>query len=123
MFVATFGPNKDFPAFYSRTSGLKSPYNLKNAHDAAKVVLSNRQICLNSGQLIAVPVPEEHAMNFDDLEVIIQNALKQANDENVTGKEITPFLLAHIAAETKGESLKTSILEFCSKLIALEPET
>lgn len=51
-------------------------------------------------------------MNFEDLELIIQNTLKQATSENIIGKEITPFLLARIAAETKGKSLKTSILEF-----------
>lgn len=56
-------PGKDFPAFYTRKSGMKAPYNVDEPVDAANLILTAKRLNLNSGILIAVPVPEEIAMN------------------------------------------------------------
>lgn len=56
-------PDKDFPAFYSKRSGCKAPYNLANAYEAAQLILSSKQLKMNSGILIGVPVPDEYAMD------------------------------------------------------------
>jgi pseudouridine-5'-phosphate glycosidase len=62
--VSTFQvPDCEFPAFYTRKSGVKAPYNFNDAHDAAKCISKSLQLGLNSGFLIAVPVPEEFAMD------------------------------------------------------------
>lgn len=64
VFVSTFQvPDKEFPAFYTRTSGVKAPYNFADAIEAAKCIGKSLQLGLKSGMLIGVPVPEEKAMN------------------------------------------------------------
>ena len=59
--------------------------------------------------LIGNPVPQEYAMDFETMSAVIDKALKMAEDAGVKGKEITPFLLAHIVELTGGDSLKTNI--------------
>jgi pseudouridine-5'-phosphate glycosidase len=62
--VATFQvPDREFPAFYTRTSGVKAPYNFADAREAAMCIDKSRQLGLKSGMLIGVPVPAKHAMN------------------------------------------------------------
>lgn len=64
MTVTTYrSPEKEFPAFYSRKSGIKVPYNVDESVDAANLIITAKKLNLNSGVLIAVPVPEEFAMN------------------------------------------------------------
>lgn len=60
--VATYGPTKDFPAFYSRRSGFSSPYNVETPKIAASLIDVTRKSQLRSGIVIAVPVPEEDAI-------------------------------------------------------------
>lgn len=137
MCVASYqSVNKDFPAFYTRKSGSRAPYNFLSALEAAEVINSHLQLGLHSGLLIAVPVPEQYAMdgmesilndkifyNFNrmnkkyffffsetEINVAIENALKTAKFNGVRGKEITPFLLSRISEITEGRSLQTSIL-------------
>lgn len=63
VFVSTFQvPDREFPAFYTRKSGVKAPYNFADAAEAAKCIDKSHQLGLESGMLIGVPVPEEHAM-------------------------------------------------------------
>ena len=64
VLVSTFQvPDREFPAFYTRKSGVKAPYNFANAADAAKCINKSLQLGLKSGTLIGVPVPEEFSMN------------------------------------------------------------
>jgi pseudouridine-5'-phosphate glycosidase len=64
VFVSTYQvPDCEFPAFYTRESGVKAPYNFNDAYDAAKCISKSLQLGLKSGFLIAVPVPLEYAMN------------------------------------------------------------
>lgn len=60
-------PERDFPAFYTRRSGSKAPYNVNSAHQAAKLIATSEQLRLNSGILIAVPIPKEYAMDGNRL--------------------------------------------------------
>ena len=59
--------------------------------------------------LVGNPVPEEYAMDFDYMEGIIQQALAEAEEKGVRGKEITPFMLARVVELTGGDSLATNI--------------
>lgn len=66
--VATYqSPDKEFPAFYSRKSGCKAPYDIENPVDAAKLIISAQKLNLNSGILIAVPIPEEFSMDGNSI--------------------------------------------------------
>lgn len=71
--VATFGPTRDFPAFYSRESGQLSPYNVKTTKEAAGLIHVMRNSQLRSGLVIAVPVPQENAIpsKFDCFSICI----------------------------------------------------
>lgn len=108
--VSTFGsPEKDFPAFYTRKSGSKVPYNIDTAREAAELISASKTLDLKSGILIAVPIPEENAMDEKIIDNAIIDALQRAEEAGVSGKESTPFLLDAISTITKGKSLSTNI--------------
>ena len=100
---------QDFPAFYCRKSGYKLDYAAKDEADIAKIIRTSNELGLQGGMLIANPVPEEYALDFNEMEKVINEALARAEKAGVKGKEITPFLLASIVDITGGSSLKTNI--------------
>ncbi|XP_030762256.1 uncharacterized protein LOC115887075 [Sitophilus oryzae] len=109
IFVATLGTNRDFPAFYSQSSGCIAPYFINDARSAAKVIKSHQDIALQSGILFAVPVPKEYAIDYEVIDNAIEKALDKAKERGIEGKNITPFLLSEIAMITSGNSLTTNI--------------
>ncbi|XP_034101651.1 uncharacterized protein LOC117566216 [Drosophila albomicans] len=98
-----------FPDFYTRDSGCKVPYNLETAADAARLLRAWRELDLQSGVLIGVPIPEEFAADKSAIDAAIEQANAEAQAQGVSGKEVTPFLLSHIAGITKGRSLQANI--------------
>ena len=84
-------------------------YAAKDAADVAKIAKTKWDLGLAGGMLIGNPVPEEFAMDFDEMSAIIDKALASANADGVRGKSITPYLLAHIVEYTQGRSLATNI--------------
>lgn len=110
MPVITIGESINFPAFYSRETfdKIKSPMKVSNAMEAASLIRTQRALNINSGLLFAVPIPESHALDSNEIEINIQKALLKANENNITGKEITPFLLQEIAELTVGQSVQSS---------------
>ena len=112
VFVASYqSPERDFPAFYTRSSnGIKAPYNFDSAFEAAKAIQATLNLNLGSGILIAAPVPQEFAMEEQKINDAISEALARAEREGVSGKETTPFILSAIAKITQGRSLSTSKL-------------
>ncbi|KAK4880522.1 hypothetical protein RN001_008668 [Aquatica leii] len=109
VFVATFGKDKAFPAFYCRTSNCDAPYNVTSAFEAANIIRNHFNLGLKSGLLFAVPVLEEFAMDPQKMDKIIEQALLSANKKDISGKEITPYLLSEISKITQGSSLETNI--------------
>ncbi|KAI9485526.1 MAG: Indigoidine synthase A family protein [Benjaminiella poitrasii] len=108
--VATLhNQSKRFPAFYTPDSGIDSPYHIDNTLDAAKSILANHQLELNSGIVFAVPIPNESAADVKSIQNAIDTAISEARSKRITGKEETPFLLKRIAELTKGESLAANI--------------
>ncbi|XP_016956865.1 uncharacterized protein LOC108029199 [Drosophila biarmipes] len=108
--VASFdSPGGVFPDFYTRDSGCTVPYNLNSAQEAAELLRSWRELKMESGLLIGVPIPEEFAADKSKIEEAIQEATVQAKEQGISGKEVTPFLLAAIAKITEGKSLKSNI--------------
>lgn len=99
----------DFPAFYCRKSGFGVDYNAKTPADVASIAHAKWGMGMAGGMLIGNPVPEAYAMDFDAMSAVIDKALSMADEQGVKGKNITPFLLAHIVELTGGNSLKTNI--------------
>ena len=99
----------DFPAFYCRKSGFGVDFNAKTPADVAAIAKTKWEMGLGGGLLIGNPVPEEYAMDYDEMSATIDRALAAADAAGVKGKNITPFLLAHIVELTGGDSLKTNM--------------
>jgi len=99
----------DFPAFYCRKSGFGVDCNCKTPTDVAAIAKMKWDMELQGGMLIGNPVPQEYAMDFDEMSATIDKALAAAEAAGVKGKNITPFLLAHIVELTGGDSLKTNM--------------
>jgi pseudouridine-5'-phosphate glycosidase len=64
---------------------------------------------LKGSILIANPLPTDKEVSPETIEIIIKNALAEADKNNIKGKEVTPFLLKYIAQNSKGESLEANI--------------
>ena len=99
----------EFPAFWSRSSGLRSPLNLPSPAAIANFQRMREQLGIAGGMLIANPVPVEDEIAREEMEIYIGRALASAEREEITGKEVTPFLLDTIFHMTGGRSLKTNI--------------
>ena len=106
--VVTFGQN-EFPSFYSRKSGFNSPMRLDDYTSIASLMRAKWSMGLKGSVLIANPVSEEKEIPFKIIEKHIVEALRAADENKISGKEITPFILQHIANNSKGESLETNI--------------
>ena len=110
MGVPVLGYNTDqFPAFYCRKSGFGVDYTAKSPAEIAKIARTKWDLGLAGGMLIGNPVPEEYALDFDEMSAVIDKALAAAEKDHVHGKNITPYLLAHIVEYTGGKSLATNI--------------
>ncbi len=106
--VAGFGTN-DFPAFWSRASGLKCPLRLDTAQETARFWQVRKAMNQQGGLLIANPVPQEHEIPLREMATHIERALDDAQEANISGKSVTPYLLSRILELTKGRSLATNI--------------
>lgn len=101
--------SEDFPAFWSRQSGLRSPLSLSSPAAIANFQKMRSHLGLDGGMLIANPVPEEDEIAREEMEIYISRALANADREGISGKAVTPFLLDNIFHLTDGRSLKTNI--------------
>lgn len=106
--VVTIGQD-EVPGFYSRKSGFMSPQRLDTAKEIAALLQTKWQLGLQGSVLIANPVPADQEIAADEMEQHIAIAVHAAKEKNISGKEITPFLLQYIAGHTKGESLDANI--------------
>ncbi|KAF1858056.1 hypothetical protein Lal_00010572 [Lupinus albus] len=106
--VVTFG-SEEFPAFWSRSSGLASPLSLNSPAAIANFQTTREQLGIDGGMLIANPVPEEDEIPREEMEIYINRAISHAERDEVTGKEVTPYLLGDIFRLTDGRSLETNI--------------
>ncbi|KAK9463742.1 Indigoidine synthase A like protein-domain-containing protein [Lipomyces oligophaga] len=108
--VSTYGPKgTNIPAFYSRDSGIPSPFNFTSPEDAAAVIHANNLLQLESGMLFCIPPPHEHAIPSEEIDEAINEAVIAANEARVSGKDITPFLLDRILTLTDGRSLQSNV--------------
>jgi pseudouridine-5'-phosphate glycosidase len=99
----------EFPAFYSRSSGLPVDSRVGTAREAAEIIHAKRELGLGGGVLITVPVPAEHELSRQGVEDAIQQALAEAERKGVRGRQMTPFLLRRVAELTGGESITANI--------------
>ncbi|MCB0639206.1 MAG: pseudouridine-5'-phosphate glycosidase [Lewinella sp.] len=99
----------EFPAFYTRRSGLPVDYRIDSPAELADILRIKWAAGLEGGVVIANPVPEAHSLEPDYINGIIAQALAEADRQGIKGKEVTPFLLARIEQLTEGVSLVSNI--------------
>jgi pseudouridine-5'-phosphate glycosidase len=97
------------PAFYTRSSDFSVDYRVDSAADAAAAMKVKWGLGLDGGLVIAVPIPEEHALAADAIDGIIDEAIAAMRLEGIMGKDTTPYLLSRIAERTDGRSLEANI--------------
>ena len=107
--VPVYGFQTDFfPAFYSAESDLHID-RINSEKEIAEIYKINLKLGLNNGILIANPIPKKYEILFTEMSEHIKVALKRAKRNGVTGRGLTPFLLAEIVKITEGSSLETNI--------------
>ena len=100
---------KRFPAFYTRDSGLDCDYKMDSTEEIASALSAKWDMGLEGGVIVANPIPEEYEMEKKYIEGIIEDALKKADELNIKGKDITPYLLDKIKEMTESKSLDSNI--------------
>ncbi|MEO7538820.1 MAG: pseudouridine-5'-phosphate glycosidase, partial [Pyrinomonadaceae bacterium] len=89
----------ELPAFYSRTSGLAVDERVETGVEAADVIRARDELGLSNAVLVTVPVPAEYEIDREELESILADALKLADERNISGRSITPFLLSQMSEQ------------------------
>ena len=98
-----------FPAFFTRESGFNADFQLDTAAEQASFIATKWALGLDGGVVVSAPVPEADAMPKEEIDALPVRALQEAAENGVTGKKVTPFLLARIKTLTEGRSLMTNI--------------
>ncbi|KAK1834673.1 Indigoidine synthase A like protein-domain-containing protein [Podospora conica] len=110
--VSTFADGRkgdvDFPAFWARESGTKSPFVIENESQAAAIILAQEQLGIESGMLFANPIPEEHAIPRAEMEEVIRVAVREADEKGFTGSRNTPYVLTRIRQLTNERSVTSN---------------
>lgn len=108
--VPVFGYKTDvMPAFFTRRSEFKVDYNIKEPKEAAEAALTQWNLGLQGGILLTNPIPEEASMDEEKINKAIEDALVEAEEKHIHGKETTPFLLSKVLEVTEGKSLEANI--------------
>lgn len=100
---------KELPAFYTRTSGLAVDYQVNSPEELAKVLKTHHALGLKGGILVANPIPQAYSMDADAINAVIDQAVAEAEEKGIHGKQTTPFLLAKVKEITGGDSLEANI--------------
>ena len=99
----------DLPAFYSTKSGFKVDYRIDSAADIAQILKTKWDLSIDGGVLVTIPIPQEFELTLDIMNKAINEAITQADSENIIGKDITPYLLSKVNELTHGESLEANM--------------
>jgi len=99
---------QSLPAFWSRDSGLSAPLSMDSNDALVDFLLAREQLGLVGGVLVCQSVPASQEIPRAEIDIFIERALAAARSAGVSGKEVTPWLLAHVAEATEGRSLATN---------------
>lgn len=100
---------KNMPAFYNTDSGYSVDYTISDTKNIAETMKIKWDLQQKGGILITNPIPKEYSLPSSEINEVINAALSEMKEKNITGKETTPFLLSKIAEITEGKSLESNI--------------
>jgi pseudouridine-5'-phosphate glycosidase len=106
--IAGFGTDT-LPGFFTRNSGFPVDFRIDSLEELAATLKAKWDLGLSGGMLIANPIPEEYSFPKEEIDRIIDQALQEAEQNHIKGKDITPFLLDRIVNFSKGKSLEANI--------------
>ena len=96
-----------FPAFYTRSSGLKVPHQVQSAREVADILLHRSRA--KTGVLLTVPIPIEAELDAIQLDSVLEQALADCEGAGVRGAAVTPFVLGRIGQATEGRSVPANL--------------
>lgn len=114
-YLETFGvpvlgfKTEEFPAFFTRKSGYGVDFKIESEEDLGKFIKTKWDLGLEGGIVIGNPIPVEDEMDYDEINNAIKNALEEAEEKGIEGKNVTPFLLDKVKEKTGGNSLQSNI--------------
>ena len=100
---------EELPAFYALKSGLPVDQSVQCAEEVARIMESSRVIGARHGMLVTVPIPADSALDADFANAAIEQATAEAEAEDVSGKDITPYVLNRVSQLTGGKSLAANV--------------
>ena len=102
-----------FANFYSLATDAPVDYAFQTPEEAADILYAKKQLGLKGGVLISNPIPEEMALPHEYIDSIVDQAVKESEEQGIKGKDATPFLLKRIVELTGGKSLESNIALVC----------
>jgi pseudouridine-5'-phosphate glycosidase len=99
----------DVAGFYSRSSGHRATLRVDSAAEAARLIVVERQLGLSAGILLTVPLPEDVALDRDEIAAAVDQAEAEAAASGIHGPASTPFILARVAELTDGRSVRANL--------------
>lgn len=99
----------EMPGFYSRTSGLPVDERVETAAEVCSIANARDELKLTNSLLVTVPVPLEFEIERNEVESILEKALRSGDENKIKGKDVTPFLLSFMSNESGGRTLAANI--------------
>jgi pseudouridine-5'-phosphate glycosidase len=99
----------EMPAFYSRSSGLPVDVRVDTPGEVALLFQAQRSLDLRATLLVTVPIPAAAAVDAGRLQTVLDEALTEAERLDISGRELTPFLLSRMAEQSGGATLQANI--------------
>lgn len=97
------------PAFFTAKSDIQLVERADSPEEIAKVILAKAQLEMRGGMLVVNPIPDEYSLDHEFIDGVIEGAVQAAQQQGVSGKNITPFLLGEITKRTEGKSLEANL--------------
>ena len=97
------------PAFFTARSDIQLVERADSPEEIAKIIVAKAQLEMSGGLLVVNPIPEEYSLDHEFIDDVIEEAVKAAGEQGVSGKNITPFLLSEITKRTEGKSLAANL--------------
>jgi pseudouridine-5'-phosphate glycosidase len=99
----------EMPSFYTRRSGLAVDARVEDGREVAEIARARRELGLESALLVTVPVPVEAEVDERTMKAALDEALREADDSAVAGRELTPFLLRRMSEQSGGATLRANV--------------
>jgi pseudouridine-5'-phosphate glycosidase len=99
----------EMPAFYTRASGLPVDVRCDSAEEVSSLARARRELGMDGALLVTVPVPAKDEVSADYLRQVLEEALGEAERQQIGGRDLTPFLLSRMAERSDGATLKANI--------------